>query len=705
MGKTGEIDEQISFKLKLPPADWTTLQGLCELDKPVPVNAVPRAFEGDVLNHRGWVELGGVKNVEKTNPLYYDGELDVDYLTHNINTLFKISRGKRISKYTTNVLNSLLDYVVESGDEFADYYHTDDSGKLVRNDTGFFNVDTDGVYIYDDDMPTNQRTLISLANNQHVTMKSISPLRNNAEINFEWSSTKIQENRENNLQRIIRLLNKTGEIILEYEYYDYDFNADDELYSCSVKCTKLDKNTGEQVSVIETDDLNFAVDFEALSLKVDEFGNLVQEVEPDEEETEGEEGEGTYIDPITGEEVEVVSDLEVYNDYMFGSTLTFELKGNILDINDTGFNGREVHVEDIELEADEYYLEVEYTNRNVDSDTPDVLHFFDFEILEPRLASDFGKLYDDIVVASHPVQNKEFVFLRNSEEGTLYYYTNDGKPFTYIQEPFYMYARGVDLKANNNISIFNLNNSYSTFYLQNGLVRCGFNRYSGRVYIAKYDLQMGDYVTVATLQMTKSADYNIGAFSDDKIEVIYDKVVFTMYRGHPYVTIQHSKDAIDFITTWNKVYADGIDDVTDDLPVLWDLLNHENILPDCVGGLDLKSSCVEIEEVENPDVGTLPTLSVSRVDSGTVYDHDDVFFEVNGTVSNVDEEIPIGIRHNGIFGTYSSSLVIDESMVTYIDLSSDRSVTPEGEPFSIRAKVTNKDNKGISNVKVKFYEE
>ena len=139
--------------------------------------------------------------------------------------------------------------------------------------------------------------------------------------------------------------------------------------------------------------------------------------------------------------------------------------------------------------------------------------------------------------------------------------------------------------------------------------------------------------------------------------------------------------------------------------MLWDLLNHENILPDCVGGLDLKASCVEIEEVENPDVGTLPTLSISRVDSGTVYDHDDVFFELQGTVSNVDEEIPIGISHRGIFGTYSSSLVIDESMVTYIDLSSDRSVTPEGEPFSIRAKVTNKDNKGISNLKVKFYEE
>ena len=701
MGKSGEIDESISFKIKLPPADWTTLQGLCELDKPVPVNAVPTAFEGDVINHRGWVELGGVKNVEKTNPLYYDGELELEYLTHNINTRFQIIRGVKSSNYTPSVLTSLLDYSLESGDEFVDYIHINDDGDIVHNDTGYFNLDTDGVYIYDDEMPLTQRTLVSLDNNQSVIIKSVKPLKENTEINFEWSSTKIQEDRENNIQRIVRIVNKEGAVILEYEYYDYQFDYDDELYSCSVKCTKLNKSHDGQDTVIETDDLNFAVDLEALSLTVDEFGNLVQEVEP--ETGDGEETEPTYIDPVTGEVVEIVQEAEIYADYMFGSKLTFELANNILNINDSGFNGREVHVEDVELEKDEYYLEVEFRNRNIDSDTDDVLHFFDFEILEPFLVSDFTDVYSDLVVSSHSIPDKTFAFLRDSEEGTLYYYKNDGKPFTYIQEPFYMYARGVDLKANNNISIFNLNNSYTTFYVQNGLVRAGFNRLNGRVYIAKFDLISREYVDVAILQLNKLTVFKTGAFSDDKIEVIAGKTVFTVYRGHPYIVVKHSNDDIQFITRWNKVYADGINDVLDSFPVLWDLQNNENMLPSCVGGLDLKASCLSVEQYDNQDVGTFANLVLTQITSNPVYIGKEIVFGITGSVTNVDEDIPIEIDFNGAFGEYSSEIVVDERLAAHIDVSADASVIQSGDTNVLRSKVTDYGFNGVNGIPVYFY--
>ena len=440
-GKSGEIDEDIDFKIKLPPREWSTLQGLCELDKPVPVNAVPTAFEGDVLNHRGWVELGAVKNVKKTNPLYYSGELELEYLTHNINTRFQLVKGVAVSKYNPSLLGTLLDYVIESGDEFVDYSHIDpETGLQVPNETGYFNLDTDGVYIYDDDEETenNKRTLITMDNNQKIIMKTIDSLKENTRINFEWFSSKIDEDRENNVTRIVRIRDKSNDIILEYEYYDYFFDYDDELYSCSVKCTKLDKSTNQMDTVIEEDDLNFAVDLEALNLKVDEFGNIVQEEEPEDEE-EPEETEPTYIDPVTGEVVEIVQDAEVYNDYMYGSTLTLELAGNILSINDSGFNGREVHEEGIELEKGEYYLEVEFMNNNIDSDTPDVYHFFDFEIEEPIILTDFDDMYASLIVSSYPLMNKVFAFMRESEEGTLYYYHYDGTPYTYIQEPYYMY--------------------------------------------------------------------------------------------------------------------------------------------------------------------------------------------------------------------------------------------------------------------------
>ena len=703
MGKTGEIEEDIDFKIRLPPADWTTLQGLCELDKPVPVNAVPTAFEGDVLNHRGWVELGGVKDVKKTNPLYYDGKLELDYLTHNINTKFQITRGDKIQPYGNSILKGLLDFVVESGDEFIDYIHRNSSGEYVSNETGFFSLDTDGVYIYDDELAEDSRTIITMDNEQHIIMKSVEPLKSTAEVNFHWFSSKLDENRENNVTRIVRLVNKNDDVILEYEYYDPNFNYEDGLYSCSVKCTVLNSKTQEMETVIADDDLNFAVDIEALSLKVDKFGNLVQEVEPetdDEEETEP-----YYIDPITGETVELVQEATIYNDYMYGSTLTFSLAGNVLDINDAGFNGREVHREDIVLPQDEYYFQVEFQNKNVDSDTPDVIHFFDFEVLEPMLVSDFGDTYSNLVVSSYPVPKKQFVFLRESEEGTLYYYHNDGKAFVYLQEPFYMYYRGVDLKANNNISIFTLNNSYTTVYIQNGLVRIGFDRLYGRIYIAKYDLQAREYVTVAGLQVNNYTQFTLGAYSDDKIEMKMKDITFTVYRGHPYVVIKHSNADLDFITLWNKVYSDSINGYEfDGLPVMWDLLNHKNLLPACVGGLDLKSSCVETEAVDNTDIGTFPTLSLTQI-SQTAYFGDTIVFEIDGQVSDVDEEIPIDMDFKGIFGEYSSRVEIDSDAIKDpIDLSADSRSIRIGKQTTLRAKVIDYGNRGVPNKTINFYE-
>ena len=702
MGKSGEIKEDISLKIKLPPRDWTTLQGLCELDKPVPINTVPEAFEGDVINHRGWVELGGVKNVKKTNPLYYDGELDVDYLTHNINTRFHIARGVKVTKYTPKSVKDLLDYTLNSGDEFVDYTHINEEGELVHNNTGLFNLDTDGVYIYDEDMIETQRTLVGLDNNQYVNIKSVKALDSNTKIDFHWFSTKIGEDRENNIERIVRLVNKDGLAIMEYQYYDYDFNYDDEMYNCSVRCSKLDKSLNTYTTVIE-DDLNFAVDLESLRLVRDEFGNLVQQDESeidDENENESE----TYVDEITGETELLDVQATSYSDYMFGSTLTLELQGNILSILDSGFNGREVYKESITLEKDKYYLEVAFKNRNDDADTHDVFHFFDFEVQETIIKSDLQYDYANLVTSSFPIPNKQFLFTRNSEEGTLYYYRNDGKPFTYIQEPFYMYYRGVDMVAGDGQSIFNLNNSYTTFYVQNGLVRIGFNRLTGRIYVAKYDLMAEEYITVAILQSTSHSDFSMGgAYSDDKITIKCGKTTFTVYRGHPYILVKHSKEDIDFVTVWNQVYSESIGVYDDDFPVLWDLVNTDNLLPACVGGLDLKASCLNLIEVENTDVGTTPTLSLSKSSPQTVYVGDLVYFDITGSVTDVDEEIPIETEYTGSWGTYESEVVVDNKVPMNMTFSGD-TITQIGDVASMRAKLTDADHRGCENVRVDFYE-
>lgn len=652
-GKTGEIDEKITCELHLPPQDWTTLQGLCELDKPVPVNAVPQAFEGDVLNHRGWVELGGVNNVQKTNPLYYKGELDFEYITHNINTRFQIAKGMSVSPYDTQVLKDFMDYVCESGDEFADYTYTNEDGMIVHNRTGYFNVETDGTYIYDKDNEPNRRTLMTMDNSQKINIKSVSALAESNRISFEWNSTKIPEDRENNVERIVRIVDKDGLILLEYKYFDYTFDTVNNVYACRVNCSVLNKSIGSFETVIDTT-MFLSNDIESLNLVQDVNGNIVQEEEPTVIDMMPD-TDIIYHDPVTDEDVEISADPFTYNDYIYGTKLHFTLVGNVLNILDEGYTGKEVSRNSITLEKAEYYYEVEFTNKNVDGDTNDILHFMDFEVQETILTTDLKQLYSDMVVSSFPIPHKTLLFTRTSEEGMLYYYQNEETPFTYIQEPFYMYWNGVDLKSSAGSSLFNLNNSYTIFYLQNGLVKLGFNRINGALYLYKYDQYSDSYIRVSTLQLTEYTDFDVGVLSDDKIEVKVGKTVFTMYRGYPYVVVKHSVDDIEFRDKFNKVYAEGINGVNVDFPVMWDLVNSDNLLPSCITGDDIKASCLDVETIYNEDVSTEPTLSLTKVSPSTVKNEDTVIFEVAGNVSNVDEEIDISDDYSGGFGEYSST--------------------------------------------------
>lgn len=697
-GKTGEIEESITCNIYLPPRDWTTLQGLCEMDKPVPVNAVLEAFEGDVLNHRGWVELGGVKNVQKTNPLWYKGELDFEYITHNINARFQIVKGVSVTPYTTEILKNFLDYVCESGDEFADYTYTNVDGMIVHNRTGYFNVETDGTYLYDKDSAPNRRTLMTMDNGQRINIKSVDSLSESNKISFEWNSTKIPENRENNIERIIRIVNKDGLILLEYKYYDYDFDTRNDVYSCRVNCVVLNKSIGAFDTVIDTT-MSLGNDIESLNLVKDINGHIVQENEPVDIDAMPE-TDRTYYDNELQETVELSPDPFTYNDFMYGSKLHFTLVGNVLSILDEGFNGKEISYDNITLEKDEYYYEVEFINRNVDGDTNDVLHFFDFEIQETILTTDLKQLYSDIVVSSFPVMHKTLLFTRTAEEGTVYYYKNESSPFTYIQEPFYMYQNGVDLKTINGISLFNLNNSYTIFYLQNGLVRLGFNRINGELYLYKYDVYSKSYVRVANLQLTEYTDFGIGAFSDDKIEVKVGKTIFAMYRGYPYVVIKHDVNDIDFITKFNQVYAEGVNGVNQEFPVMWDLINSDNLLPSCISGDNLKGSCFDVDVVYNDNVGTEPSLSLSKVSPPTVNNGDTIIFEVTGSVQNVDEEISILGTYKGSFGEYTSETLDKHNRK--IDNNSPYKTVDQYHRLVVKLHTTIKTT---SNIKLDVYEE
>ena len=116
-GKKGDYSEDIKMTLRMAWYDVATLQGLCEMDKPIPIDTIPYYPDGDPLNHRGWAEIHGVTNIKKINDLYYECDVEVTYLTHKIITKFGVTEGAKITanaiKYYLSLIHDYTDEILE----------------------------------------------------------------------------------------------------------------------------------------------------------------------------------------------------------------------------------------------------------------------------------------------------------------------------------------------------------------------------------------------------------------------------------------------------------------------------------------------------------------------------------------------------------------------------------------------------------------
>ena len=656
MGKKLATDEDITLNVRLHPQQVTTIQGLIEMDKPIPINANHRCFEGDALNHRGWAEIYGIK-AEETNPHWYKTEIDVKYLTHNLNTRFSIEKGVKVATYD---YPSLMVESVATGTSLEDDY---------------WDVDTDGTFVYSDDsdIDDNVRNLFTISNNQSINIKSHNVLPNQSMISFEWLSSLIEEDEENNIQRIIRLVDSNNNsTVFEYEYTDFEY--DDEYITCSIISRRWD-GIGWDTSTVS--DITLWRDDSIL--------------EDDEVEDED-------------------------NEVLYGSTIHFNITNNYLNTIETGFNGRETSQAFQLMGSGKYHYEIDIKNNNEDAETDAVDFYVDLTVMDTVLTSDYADKYSKLYVSPFPVANKTLVFTREAEEGTVYYFEDDGEEFTYLINPYYQYQNGTDLKTDTGISIFDLNYGYELVYIQNGLVRLGFNRLNGKLYLAKYDPVSKDYITTHRLHLEKYDDINLNSISDDKIEIQASDSVFTIWRGHPYIMINHNNEDIWIDSNFNTVWAEKVGgDGATELPSYWDLMNSSNLLPSSVGGIKgIKSSDVVLEEVEVSDKESSSVSIVDIYDGSTHYDdfsdvewelNKDYIFTLDGDVSSIGEELPVRLGvYNGDFGKYtiSSDYVLQPATVQMYALPN---VIQSGDSSEIQASVLDYNDEGIQNQTVFFYEE
>ena len=717
-GKEGSIDEDIDLNFRVPPKDTITLQGLVELDKPTPINANWRCFEGDPLNHRGWAVFSKLEIVEKTNHLWYKCQGTVKYITHDINTKFQIFKELPINN-------------VDMPSIMAD---TITLGANLSNTLSILQVDTDGGFIYDEDGDDGAKNIFSLDEGQVLSMKTVNPISEVTNFRFDWYSNRIDETRENNLERVYRIRDKDGNSIFEYEYTNFVF--EDDFVYCTVLIRVKDEVEGWKTRVIPNVDLR--TELEADPIEVDDDSEVTS-TSSGEESSDFVSDEliitdtsnplydedaviSQYADDLIRKIVIKVKDKETYlfnqtisssdsyivtvdditltgvknndiisfsaydedneelgewaDDYLievnsdsieffklddengeaydkdyiaptfdpnqydltlvYGTSLEFYINKNKVSVYDAGYNGREVAVENIKLIDSNYTFEAIWTNLNQDGTTEDIISYIDVGMSETILSATYAEQYSNIIVSPFPIPRKKVLFTRESEEGTIYYMTGE-EPFKYRLEPFYQYLCGTDLVTREGSSIFNLNNSHTYFYIENGLVRLGFNKFSGSLYLAKWDIISKSWITTHYLHMSEDIKFSLESYSDDKIVIkAGDDTYFSIWRGHPYIMIQNQNQSISIDSNFTYCLSDSVDGINYDYPVIASFMNESNLLPSCIGGRTLDYDCIDIDD-DDITGGTNHTITVSA--SGNITAGESATFNATLDPSTTDGEV------------------------------------------------------------------
>ena len=684
MGKELASDEDITLNVRLHPHQVTTMQGLIDMDKPIPINANHRCFEGDALNHRGWAEIYGITTT-LTNPHWYKCDIDVKYLTHNLNTRFHINKGDKT--FATFPIPSMLSEVNPSGSVISN-----------NSDDDFFTVDTDGTYSYVEDTSEWADFLDYQGNSvtwdggywddntpseYHGTLLTVEePSDEDDDGTVNLITYKAVASPTDNTNEIYEYLISVGETVKDFVVGEPIKVREDYLMDDALK-NRFTLDEGQHISIKSREPLSnqnqitlrwasskLAEDIENAISRItrlidEETGDIVFEYEYCDfdfsnfiaytDQTSGEEESvlscrvigrrknNADYDVVIDDMIDLQSDVET-REYSFvedgethtelvyyGDSIIFELKENHLKLVDEGYNGKEVERE-FDLEGNQYRWETYWENKNTGGENDDIIAYFDVAVQDSVISSKFADKYGSMYISPFPVSNKQILFTRKGEEGIIYYLDDNKEEFTYLIEPYYQYYNGVDLRNESGASIFNLNYGYKTIYLENGLVSLGINRLTGKMFLRKFNPVSEEYETLFNLHLNKYDDININSISDDRIELQASDSTIIMYRGHPYVIFKHELEDIGLDSRFYQVYGQSVDGISSEYPVYFDLMNKDNLLTDCVTK-KLDDDCVNITEHDIDDL-TPVTLKLVRDGDDTVYENSTITLNVTDDEDN-----------------------------------------------------------------------
>ena len=251
-GKKGDYSEDIKMTLRIPWYDVATLQGLCEMDKPIPIDTIPNRADGDPLNHRGWAEIYEVTNIKKINDFYYECDVGVKYLSHDINTRFTITEAKKITEATIKYYLALVhDYNMDLLDIFKlNYYEFWTTLEDANGDKiGSYNIDPNTTLIMNRDL------------NKHSTYDIV--FRNTVPVLRS-------EDYDGNWEMALKVINKdNGNVLFEHDYNNfkhYDFT------------NQYAENSADATSKYLNGSNYETLNFEKIGLGYDELAPLIEDM-------------------------------------------------------------------------------------------------------------------------------------------------------------------------------------------------------------------------------------------------------------------------------------------------------------------------------------------------------------------------------------------------------------------------------------------
>jgi len=252
-GKKGDYSEDIKMTLRMKWQDVATLQGLCAMDKPIPIDTIPNRADGDPLNHRGWAEIHEVSNIKKINDLYYECDVGVTYLTHKLLTKFGITE---TAKITSNSIKYYLSLVHDYTDDILELFRP----SYYQNFTSLEDVNGDMLGSYELDAPSSL-TLTSVEDvNKYSTYDII--FRNHL-------PTLRSEDFDGNWEMSLKIMDKSNNTpLFEHTYNNfkhYDFDSNVAVNSADVTSTYKNGNAYETIN------------YDKVGLGYDNFSPLIED--------------------------------------------------------------------------------------------------------------------------------------------------------------------------------------------------------------------------------------------------------------------------------------------------------------------------------------------------------------------------------------------------------------------------------------------